>query len=168
MKLWAILFVFAMPLLAQNPYSDDARASWMMIKTNVLKTAQMVPEEKYSFKPADSVRTIGQLVGHIADAQNAICGAASGKKADVKGSAEKLATKAELVAALEASQAFCDAACTAATDAAGSESVKLFGMSRTRLGWLHFNVGHSWEHYGNLSTYVRINGMVPPSSERRN
>ena len=104
------------------------------------------------------------MFGHIADANGLICSMAAGTKNPATGSAEKLTTKAELEKALAAGFAVCDAAFKAVTTANANEPVELFGMKHTRLGALAFNATHLFEHYGNLVTYMRINGIVPPSS----
>lgn len=161
--LW--MAAFALPLAAQNPYTDDAKATWTMLKANVIKAAERMPEDKYSFKPVDGVNTFGGFILHLAQAQGGICGAASGAK--MTPPAKKPETKAELVAALKAAGDFCDAAFTSMNDAAGAEKVQLFGMNKPKLGWLYFNNVHTYEHYGNLATYLRINGLVPPSSDKR-
>lgn len=155
-------------LMAQNAYVADAKGQWDMVKGNLLKAAQAMPEADYGFKPVDSVRSFGQLVGHVADANKGMCAAISGQKPTGMMGIEKNAkTKADLVKGLEESIAFCDSAMAGLSDAAAGEKAKLFGMEKSKLGWAFFASGHGWEHYGNISTYMRIKGMTPPSSERR-
>ena len=134
------------------------------VKGYIIKAAAMVPEDKYKYQPTKEVRTMGQLFGHIANANGMICGMAGGLKNPAAGDAEKLATKAEIEKALAASFAICDQAFKAVTPANANESVTLFGQTHTRVGALAFNNAHDFEHYGNIVTYMRINGMVPPSS----
>jgi uncharacterized damage-inducible protein DinB len=75
-------------------------------------------------------------------------------------------TKADIIAALKASFAYCDAIYAGMTDAKAAEMIPAFGGAKiTRLGMLDFNVSHTTEHYGNAVTYLRIEGLVPPSSE---
>jgi uncharacterized damage-inducible protein DinB len=125
-----------------------------------------MPEEHYGFQPTPEVRTFGQLIGHIADAQNRMCASALGEQPP-QGSVEKTkTTKADLQAAVKESFAYCDKAFDAVTDANAAEMVPFFRGERPKLGVLSFLVAHSYEHYGNLVTYMRIKGLVPPSSER--
>lgn len=159
------LVVCALPLSAQNPYTDDAKATWTMMKGIVLKAAERMPEDKYDYKPIDGVNTYGGFLAHIAQAQGAMCGAASGKK--MTPPAKKPETKAEIIALLTAAGEFCDAAFAGMTDASGAETAQLFGMTKPKLGWLYFNNVHTYEHYGNMATYLRMNGLVPPSSDKR-
>lgn len=157
----------ALPALAQdNPLSADAKAMWTGIKNNNLKAAEKMPEAEYGFKPAPEVRSYGQLVGHIADGNRLICGAAKGEA--YTPSIEKTkTTKADLVEALKESIAYCDAVYDAMTDSQAANKVKLFGRERSKLTALFTNVSHDNEHYGNQVTYLRIKGIVPPSSEPR-
>ena len=169
----ALLLAFAsMPsstatLSAQAPDPTIAaiKTTYDMVKGYVTKAAAQVPEDKYKYQPTKEVRTMGALFGHIADANNMICGTAAGTPPAGQGGAEKLATKAELQKALADSFAACDRAFTAVNAKNMNESVTLFGsLTLTRLAALSFNVSHDMEHYGNLVTYMRMNGMVPPSS----
>jgi len=160
----------AAPLLAQepaNPLTDSAKGTYEYVKTNITKAAEQVSEANYAFKPTPEVRSFGQLIGHIADANYGICAAASGATKP-EGSVEKSkTTKADLQKALGESFAFCDKAFDGMTDKKGVEMVPFFGGSRPRLGILSFNTAHDFEHYGNIVTYMRMKGMVPPSSQKR-
>jgi uncharacterized damage-inducible protein DinB len=160
--------LLAAPVFAQapaNPMSADLKGVWNQIKGNIAKSAEKMPEEQYSFKPSPDVRSYGQLLGHIADANYMICGAAKGEQKSM-GIEKSKTSKADLIAALADSAAYCDTVFDALTDASGAEMVKMFGRERTRMGALQMNVAHDFEHYGNLVTYMRMKGVVPPSSER--
>jgi uncharacterized damage-inducible protein DinB len=136
------------------------------IRSLVLRTAEKVPENLYEFKPTPEVRSLGAVLGHIAEGNKLLCGMANGDKAAPSQAAEKLTTRADLVAALKASFAACDKVYDATTDANATAPVDFFGQKQTRLGMLAFNNSHMWEHYGNLVTYMRLKNIVPPSSER--
>ncbi|MGH9174935.1 MAG: DinB family protein, partial [Vicinamibacterales bacterium] len=113
------------------------------------------------------VRTFGQIIGHIADANQMICGAAASEKAAPLNAEKTLTTKAELSKALADSIAYCDKVIAGMDDKKGLETVKFFvGGMQARAMVLAFNNAHDYEHYGNLVTYMRINKIVPPSSER--
>jgi uncharacterized damage-inducible protein DinB len=136
------------------------------IRSFVLRTAEKVPENLYAYKPTPEVRTLGAVIGHIADGNNFLCGMAGGAKAAPNRENEKKTTRAELVAALKASFDACDKVFAETTDANATAAVDFFGQKQTRLGMLAFTNNHMWEHYGNLVTYMRLNNIVPPSSER--
>ena len=149
-----------------NPFTDAIKAQLAQIKAPVIRTAEKVPEDLYAFKPTPEVRALGQLIGHIADGNNSICGAASGMKAAVTGSVEKtMTTKAALQKALADSFAFCEQALATMDDKKGAELAKSFLGMQPRLMVFAFNNSHLNEHYGNLVTYMRLKGIVPPSSE---
>jgi uncharacterized damage-inducible protein DinB len=138
-----------------------------MAHANIVKAAEQVPEDKYSFQPTKEVRTMGALFAHIADANNFFCSQVTGAPKDYSDKVEKTAkTKAEIVAALKASYDVCGAAYGAVTDAQLSKPISIFGMNLNWAGALAMNASHNWEHYGNVVTYMRINGMVPPSSQQ--
>src|ERR1051326_7992030 len=100
-SLFAALATLALPLSAQsNPLSAGSKVMYTRIKTNIVKAAQKMPEENYAFRPTDSVRSFGQLLGHIADAQYSFCSAASGEKNPALGIEKSKSSKADLVKAL--------------------------------------------------------------------
>ena len=136
-------------------------------KSFLTRAAEQLPEEHFSFKPTPEVRSFGEIVGHVADANYMFCSTATGETNPKQGSsAEKLPTKAELVQALKDAFAYCDKAYQSLSDAKSVEPITLFGMKTNRLGALAFNAGHNYEHYGNLVTYMRLKGLTPPSSQR--
>src|SRR5579872_2852926 len=147
-----------------NPITTDTKTLYGMVKGNLVKAAEKMPEENYSFQPTPDVRTFAALVGHVTDAQYTFCSAVKGEKKP--SDAEKTKTsKADLVAAIKASVAYCDAVYSSMTDASAGETVKFFGRDMTKLAILNFNTAHDNEHYGNIVTYMRLKGLVPPSSE---
>ena len=148
-----------------NPFSADAKQSYTGIKNNLVRAAEAMPEDDYSYRTVAPVRTYGEMVGHVADIQMMLCSLASGeeKKSDSAGKT----SKADLVAALKASFDYCDSVYNSMTDSKGAEKVKMFGRDMTRLGVLNFNIAHDNEMYGTMAAYLRIKGVVPPSSNRR-
>jgi DinB superfamily len=148
-----------------NPFSTDARTNYTGIKNTLLKAADKMPEEYYSFRTVPQVRTYGEIIGHIADTQLLLCGMAKGEQKD--GTAGKLTSKADLAAALKASFDYCDAVYNSMTDTTGAVMTKMFGRDMTKLGVLNFNTMHDQEMYGTAVAYLRIKGIVPPSSEGR-
>ena len=77
-----------------NPYTDAVKAQLAQVKAPIIRTAEKVPEDLYSFKPTPEVRSLGQLIGHIADANFNICGAAGGEKPPAGGIEKNTAPKA--------------------------------------------------------------------------
>ena len=149
---------------AQNPYSAMVKGGWDSLKKNLSASAAKVAEADFAFKPTPQVRSFGQILGHLANEHYAICAAVKGEKSPATTDFEKVTAKAELVAAFDKSIAYCDGAYAAMTDAAGTQMVEVFGEKMMKLAALQVNLTHSSEHYGNLVTYMRLKGMVPPSS----
>ncbi len=148
-----------------NPQVTSARAFYTYMKGNVLKTAQKVPEDVYSYQANREVRTFGQILAHIADAQGAFCGLAKdGTMVEYKAE-ERTRNKAQIIKALNESFDLCDAAYAAMTDANSSEMVTFRAQKFTKLSMISFNTAHGLEHYGNLVVYMRLNKILPPSSE---
>ncbi len=162
-----LCLVFAVSGFAQSTPAGDLKAMWNNLSNNVVRAAEKMPEEHYAFKPAPEVRSFGQILGHIADAQYMFCGSAKGEKREPVQVEKTKTSKADLTAALKESVAYCDAVYSNLPDAKAAETIKMFGRERTRLGALMMNASQTMEHYGNLVTYMRIKGLVPPSSERR-
>jgi uncharacterized damage-inducible protein DinB len=161
-----LALAFAVPATAQsNPAVAAAKAQFGMISGVMAKTAEKIPENLYAFKPTPEVRSMGQLIGHIADAQFMMCAAAAGEKPPQGGIEKSMTSKADLSKALAASSAYCNTVIDGMTDQKAMEVVKFFTGPSPRLLVLGFNVAHSYEHYGNLVTYMRLNKIVPPSSE---
>ena len=153
---------------ATDPTAASAKVGLDMVKGWVTTAAAQVPEEMYAFKPTPDVRSLGAVIGHIADANFMICGMASGEKPTMSGIEKSATTKADLTAALAKSYEFCEAAFSGMTAARADEVVKFFlPGNHTRLSVLTFNTAHNFEHYGNIVTYMRLKGLVPPSSAGR-
>jgi hypothetical protein len=167
-----VLVMFAGVLLAQQPPNAlvmEAKFPWSVVRDNLLKMAEKMPAEYYSFKPTPEIETFGQRVAHIAGANFRIC---EGIKGSQRPSAHQHAeSKPELVAALKESSVACDSVFDSLTDAAALEKIssRLGGPfppdpMRTKLSTLYNMIRHSNEMYGYMCVYLRLKGIVPPSS----
>lgn len=148
-----------------NPLSANNRMLYDGVKGILLRSAEKMPEEHYNFQPAETVRTFGQIVGHVADAQYGFCANVRGEKNPAPNVEKTKTTKAELVAALKEAFAYCTTAYEGMTDATAVEMTKAMGRPMPKLGVLTVNNVHTIEHYGNLVTYMRMKDIVPPTSE---
>ncbi len=156
---------FALAQDAPSPVTE-VKGMYTGVKNNWIKMAEKMPEENYSFKATPEVRTFGQLVGHVADSQARTCSTLTGEPKALD--AGKKTSKADLVAALKESFSMCDAAFDKLSLANMAEGVTMGRGQRTRIGALAGTVSHSNEEYGYTSIYLRLKGIVPPSSEPRN
>jgi hypothetical protein len=153
----------ASALSAQNQLSTELRSDYNGTKRDITNAADRMSDVDYSYKPAEgNTRTFGQIIGHIADVQMALCAMAKGEQK--RGNAEQTKTsKAELVGALKESFDYCDGVYNALTDASGAEMIKILGRDRSRFGTLNFNVAHNNEMYGQIVVYYRAKGISPPT-----
>ena len=154
----------AVPSL-DRPLTADNESLFGGLQKILIRSAESMPEENYGFRPVETVRSFGQIVGHVADSQYAFCSAVLGEENPALNIEKTRSSKADLVAALKDAFAYCDRAYEGMTDASGSESVRFMRREKAKLGVLTVNQVHTGLHYGNLVTYLRMNGVVPPSSE---
>ena len=148
-----------------NPITASEKGLYMVIVSPVVRAAEKMPEENYAFKPTPEVRSFGQLVGHVADANYMFCAMAQGQPGPSTSIEKTKTSKADLVAALKDAVASCGKAFDSMTDASGSELVPFGGFKLAKLTLLSLNTAHTDEHYGNMVTYLRLKGIVPPTSE---
>jgi uncharacterized damage-inducible protein DinB len=148
-----------------NPLLAEMKQAYTGIKTNLTRMAEKMPPDQYDFKPVAEIRSFGALMGHIADAQTRFCSMVNGE-AKTPDAASKTA-KDDLVAALKASFVECDKAFDGTTDANANQMIAMGGRGQTsRLGMLNrFVLIHGNEEYGYGSIYLRLKGIVPPSSD---
>ena len=126
-------------------YGFDEVAGWLTA------SAELVPADKYTYKPVNTVRSFGELMAHAADGMNWYCGSAkAAKDLEWSDAVEKAgAAKASVIAAVKQSIQGCHAA---------------YGSSTARIDRLMANVAHASLHYGTVITYLRMLGLKPPSS----
>jgi uncharacterized damage-inducible protein DinB len=163
-----LLALIARPTAASaqnsNPLTANAKVQFGALSGFVVRSAEKVPEGLYLFRPVAEVRTMAELFGHVADAMFAMCSTAAGTKPPRTG-IEKETAKPLLVAALKEGVSYCNSVYDGMTDQKGAETVPFVFGPTPRLSVLYFVVTHTYEHYGNLVTYMRLNKIVPPSSE---
>lgn len=166
MRLLVTALLAAGTLAAQSgPIVGSSKGMFDSIKDSVLKSAEKVPEELYSYQPTPQIRTFAQLFGHEADGQYEFCSAVTGKPAN-KNVENTVKGKANLIAALKEAFAYCDAAFAGMSEADAVTTVNLFGQKMTKIAVMDFNTAHTNEHYGNLVTYMRLKNIVPPTSQK--
>ena len=157
----------APPVGPTEPLSRVLFSGYNAQKMNLTQSADKVSEADYAFQPTKDVRTFGQLLAHTANSQFSLCAGAKGEPNPNKDDFEKTAmTKAAIVKALADSFAYCDTVYLTLTDAKALELIKVGQNEVPRAARLISNIAHDNEHYGNLVTYMRIKGYVPPSTER--
>ena len=163
----AVAMISSAALGQGSSIPSEVQGNYTRLKTNIEKAADKMPPADYSFKPTPDIRTFARVVNHVTEAQLHICGAAN--KTDPSALAKvpaETADKATIVEALKASFAECDKAYSGLTDANATEMLQMGPAKRSRLSLLWGNVAHDNEQYATLSLYLRLKGIVPPSSEK--
>lgn len=168
---WAAAgLMLSMTAWGQTPPSGPAgevQGSYARVKANVVKAAENTPAEDYAFKPTPDIRIFARVVNHVTEAQFRACGSMNGvAAADITKPPADTAEKAVIVDALKASFAECDKAYAALTDANLAEMITVGQVKRSRIGLSWGNVSHDNEQYATLALYMRLKGLVPPSSEK--
>ena len=169
-----LLLASATPLLAQQQQSADrtgeavaaARASWMTAHSYIVRSAEQLSEADFAFKPVATVRSFGQIVAHVADDETGWCAQILGEPVKQTQYEKRLTAKADIVKAIRDAGAYCEKA-YGLTDAQAAGMTTIWGGQQAKIKGLMDNAAHDWEHYGNIVTYLRIKGMVPPSSQRQ-
>ena len=150
-----------------QPLSATLKSMWDGLKLNLVQSADKMPEADFGFQPTKEVRTFGQMIAHVANSSFSYCARGKGEDNPNKEDFEKTKiSKADLVKALNDAVAYCDGVYGGMTDAAAMELVKAGQNLVPKARYLITNISHDNEHYGNLVTYLRLKGLVPPSTER--
>ena len=172
MRASLLLLAIATPLFAQQQQGADpshaavgaARASWSAAHTYIVRAAEQMSEADFAFKPVATVRSFGQIVAHVADDEMGWCAQILGEPMKQTQFEKTLTTKAEILKAIREAGAYCEKA-YAISDAEGARVTTIWNAQQPKIRGLMDNAAHDWEHYGNIVTYMRIKGMVPPSSQ---
>ena len=159
--------VAASTLHAQStlPYLAELQQNYTSVKNSLTRLVDKMPEDDYGFKPTPEIRAFSDAVAHVAEYQTRSCGLVTGENPQID--PEKLKAKAALTTAVKESFAICDRAFAELTDATARQMVRL-GQStreRSKLALQAGMISHSNEQYGYMSVYLRLKGIVPPSSE---
>src|SRR5262252_6866852 len=139
------------------------KGAYDRLKTNLIKAAEKMPEEAYSFKPTPEMQSFGERIAHIAGQTSGCSGLTGERKPNP---AQGKTSKADLVAALKTSFEACDAAWGSMNDKSAVEMMAGRGGQTSKLSTLIRNNMHDQEMYGYLSPYMRLKGVVPPTSDR--
>jgi uncharacterized damage-inducible protein DinB len=169
-------------LASSEPLIRSVESMHGGVRQFMLKAADDIPDEDLTYKPTADVRSVGQILLHVAYWQYFFCGEAKGEKPErpalltaFNAQHENLeaigATKATVVEALRASYDYCDTAFKTLTPEDAGKIIAAPGFMHIdqapRIHFLSYNVSHANQHYGNLVTYMRLKGRVPPSSQPR-
>ncbi|WP_185827183.1 DinB family protein [Edaphobacter aggregans] len=150
---------FPNPIAAPQPLTMTLSIFRSNMQDKIMKAADMMPESKYSYRPTKEVRSFGEIVTHVADISYYLCSNAKGEALTAPAAAK--GSKAEIVAYLKGSFSYCDGAFSGFTDAHLNDPADFWGFKTNKMFILTQVGNHDALHYGNLVTYLRINGLEP-------
>jgi hypothetical protein len=161
----AVIFAPALAA-AQSPVAAAFRNDAKTMHKNLVAAAEVMPADKYSFKPTPAQMSFGDIVTHLSGGNDALCGTIAGKKAPTRTKLAKDAGKDALVARLKETFEFCDQALATLDDSKLSEELPMFGQKLTRAGVEMTTVGDWADHYSQMAIYLRLNGHLPPTAKK--
>lgn len=150
---------FPNPIAVPNPLTATQSIFRSNMQDKIMKAAEMMPEAKYSYRPTKDVRAFGELLTHVADISYYLCSNMKGEKSPAMGAGK--GSKAEIIAYLKSSFEYCDEAFSTFTDAHLNDPADFWGFKTNKLFIVTQAGNHDALHYGNLVTYLRLNGLEP-------
>ena len=168
-----VLFVFALaplakaqispnfpnPIAAPNPLTSTQSIFRRNMQDKIMKAAEAMPESKYSYRPTKEVRSFGEIMNHVGDISYIFCSNAKGEAPPAMAGAK--GSKAQLIAYLRGAFDYCDGVYSGFTDAHLNDPADFFGFKTNKMFILTQVGNHDALHYGNLVTYLRLNGVEP-------
>jgi uncharacterized damage-inducible protein DinB len=147
------------PIAAPNPLTTTISIFRSNMQDKIMKSAEAMPEAKYSYRPAKDVRSFAEILNHVADISYTLCSNVKGEANPATASAK--GSKSEIMAHLKGSFDYCDGVYSGFTDAHLNDQADFWGVKTNKMFVLTQVANHDALHYGNLVTYLRINGLVP-------
>jgi uncharacterized damage-inducible protein DinB len=147
------------PSTAPNPMTATLSIFRSNMQDKIMKAADTMPDSKYSYRPTKDVRSFAELLTHVADISYTLCSNAKGEAAPTTAAAK--GSKTEIIAYLKSSFEYCDGVYSGFTDAHLNDAADFFGVKTNKMFILTQVGNHDALHYGNLVTYLRLNGRVP-------
>src|SRR5262245_2680757 len=172
--LTVLIFASVLPVFAQETPSSGFRAEFLRqmddVSGKLIELAQAVPAEKYSWRPAEGVRSISEVYVHIASGNYFLMKFMGiNPPADFNRDMEKTITeKAQVIEAMKKSFEHVRQAVSKTSDAELEKGVELFGQNTTYRDVFFTDAMHMHEHLGQSIAYARMNGIVPPWSAKQN
>ena len=155
-------------IAAQNaPVADAFRDNAKNEGKNLMAAADVMPGDKYSFKPTPAQMSFADIVVHLAQGNDYLCGAIGGAKAPDRTKIASTDSKDVLVGRLKETFAFCDQALANVDDSKLGEMLPFFGgKTRSRAGVMTLTTGDWADHYSQTAIYLRLNGLLPPTAKK--
>jgi hypothetical protein len=166
MAVLGILLVAPAASAQENAVAQALATEAKLNETNMVSAAEALPAEKYGYKPTPQQNSFGDLIYHAAVANNTLCGIMSGEKAP-EASVKADGPKDALIDQMKASFAFCYKA-FGQVDASKLGTQVKFVNRDVSMAWVVLHTALDWgDHYSQVATMLRLNGIIPPSAQRR-
>jgi hypothetical protein len=164
----AALAAFPLIAAAQSPVATAFKANAMQEGKNLVAAAETMPADKYSFKPTPAQMSFADIVVHLSQGNDFLCGTLAGKKAPARSKVAATAGKDALVARLKETFQFCDEALASLDDSKLGEELPFFGGRKQTRAAIETTATGDWaDHYSQMSIYLRMNGELPPTAKKK-
>jgi uncharacterized damage-inducible protein DinB len=147
------------PIKAPNPLTATLSIFRSNMQDKIMKSAEAMPESKYSYRPTKDVRSFTEILTHLADISYTLCSNAKGEAPPAM--ATEKSSKSQIIAYLKGGFDYCDGVYSGFTDAHLNDPADFFGFKTNKMFILTQDGNHDALHYGNLVTYLRLNDLVP-------
>jgi uncharacterized damage-inducible protein DinB len=150
-----------------SPVADAFRQNASQVGKNLMEAAEEMPASKYSYRPTTPQMSFAQVVVHLIQGNDYLCGAIAGAKAPTRPKIDTTAGKEALVGRLRESFQFCDQSLASVDDSKLGEQIPFFGGKPwTRAAIMTLTTGDWADHYSQVANYLRLNGLVPPTAKK--
>lgn len=163
----AVLLAPAMVAAQGNPVADAFRSYEATEAKNLIAAAEEFPANKFNYKPTPAQMSFADIMVHLAQGNDYLCGNISGVKAPTRTAVKATAPKAELVARLKETFEFCSTSLKSLDDSKLTEELDFFGGPKHSRAWVMTATTGDWaDHYSQVAIYMRLNGLLPPTAKK--
>ena len=162
----AVVLVPAFAAAQSAPLAKAFHENIASAEKNLVGAAEAMPEDKYSYKPTPAQMSFGAIMAHLAGGNDALCSVIAGVKPPTRAKVAATATKAELIARLKETFAYCHSTLASLDDSKLGEELTVFGDKLTRGALVLETVGDWADHYSQMAIYLRMNGVLPPTAKK--
>ena len=150
-----------------TPVSDALRAIEQRSAKNLVAAIEEMPAAKFGFKPTPAQMSVADIAAHLTEGNDFLCSKIGGVEAPKRAEMPKGASKEQLVARLKETFQFCESALAKVNDSDLGAKVPFFGGREVTRAQAMFVTAEDWaDHYSQLATYLRLNGLLPPTAKR--
>ncbi len=152
---------------ASNPVVASAKEIFQRQSSYIVAAAEQMPVDKYGYRPTPDQWTFGKIVSHVIQANFGVCGMLSGDGPGKAPAVTDTTPKDQLVPLLKQSFDTCEKALDGLQDSSLGATITYFrGAKKPRARALFELTDDLEDHYSQLASYMRLNGMLPPSAKK--